>query len=105
MTETWIAEDVPAYLVFKDARRPQTDEDAAMSAAQTVVRVSTRDAAALAMRDHLYKIANMSHKQYDNESPMHRAAGDMFDASRDAVLDPGLTLRIWGRVYRIRKEN
>jgi hypothetical protein len=101
---TYIAEDIPAYMLHPDERRPMTDEDAAMSAPRTLGKGLTRTEAARVVADHLHGIANMRHVQMAGESPMYRAAATMFEASDATHSDTGLTLRIWGRVYRIRKE-
>jgi hypothetical protein len=105
MTETWIAEDVPAYLIFKEERRPMTDYDAAMSARHIIAKAADRTAAARAMADHLHSTANIRHVQLGGESDMYRAAAEMFEASGSTRSDTAPMLRIWGRVYRIRKES
>lgn len=105
MTEAWIAEDVPAYSVFKEERSPMNDYDAAMSAARLVAKEQTRLVAARAMAQYLLNVANLRHVGTGGESDMYRAAAEMFQASGNTRSDTAPMLRIWGRVYRIRKES
>jgi hypothetical protein len=102
---TYTAENIPAYMLHPDERRPMTDEHAAMSAPVILGKGLSRQEAVRALGDCLHGIANMRHVQMAGESQMYRSAAAMFEASADARDDTGLTLRIWGRIYRIREED
>jgi hypothetical protein len=101
----YTAEDIPSYLLHPDERRPMDDETAAMSAPVILGKGLSRVLAVRLIADRLHDSANMRHVQMAGESAMYRAAAAMFEASAHTHSDTGLTLRIWGRIYRIREEN
>jgi len=96
-TGEWIAEDVPWYLIDKDAERPWRDEDMAMSATQRLAVRDTELHAREALSNHLMSISRYGHVIRGGESETYEQAAVL-------VLRPGYGgIRIHGRYYRVRK--
>lgn len=92
----WVAESVPAYLVFKD----ETPPDVPGMGTITILRHPARKSAAAAMAHHFRGLS----RRQPMVSAMLHAAGDAFAAS--ARCDPSVApvIRIKDRVYRIRQD-
>lgn len=96
MTETWAAENIPAYQFDGSSRRPTTDEHAAMSAPIVVVRDVSEYTArtmliAYAIRDRSYA------ERYGSGDAYTRAITDIESGAN--------MVRVGGRAYRLRDVN
>lgn len=92
----WVAESVPAYLVFKDEEPPAVPGVGAI----TILRHRARKTAAGAMCNYLHHLGRRQRPL----SALLGATGDAFSAS--ARCDPSLApvVRIGDRVYRLRQD-
>ncbi|GGU40414.1 hypothetical protein [Streptomyces violascens] len=95
-TSVWVAESVPARLVFEG----QETAGDALSAPVVVLRHRARKSAARAMAHHLYVLGS----RRPELKAMVQAAGDMFAASASCDPASAPVLCINGRVYRLRQE-
>ena len=93
MTNTWRAEDIPAYQIDGSGRRPMTDEDAAMSAPNVLVKDTTREDAQAQLLAHLTTNREYA-KRYNEGEPYTQAMG--------ALTDGASMVRVGGRAYRSR---
>jgi hypothetical protein len=98
VTVMWIAEDLPAHRVFVNEQPPPDGG----GPARIIIEHRSRKSAGRAMGHYLRKLAKIH--QVNGEFGMFHAAADMFAASGSTAAHTGLTLRIRGRVYRVRKE-
>lgn len=94
---SWIAEDVPWYLVQPDLRRPSmTDEDVAMSAPRRLGEFATRGEAQAAVADDLEVSSHFNFIVRGGEREKYVLAAEAILAGVDGV-------QIHGRYYRVRE--
>lgn len=93
MTNTWRAEDIPAYQIDGSGRRPKTDIDAAMSMPNVLVKDATREDAHARLLAHLTTNREYA-KRYNEE--------DTYTQAMEAIADGANMVRVGGRAYRIR---
>jgi hypothetical protein len=96
MTQSWAAEDLPAYMfVPREDRRPMTDEDAAMSAPSKIDEGTDEKGARAALAGRLRLSSTYRFISQAGESPMYLEAAAEILAGARAV-------QVHGRVYRVR---
>lgn len=95
---SWIAEDVPWYLVAGSAKDvpPMTDEDRAMSAPRRFGEFATRGEAQAAVADDLEMSSHFRFIVRGGEREKYVLAAEAILAGVDGV-------RIHGRYYRVRE--
>lgn len=93
---TYIAEDVPWYMIDKSIEAPWRDEDVAMSAPTAIHTGEDEEHARGKIAMHLLNVSEMDHVWRSGNPQMYVSAANFF-------LRGGDGLRISGRYYRIRE--
>lgn len=93
---TYIAEDVPWYMVDSSVEKPWRDEDRAMSAPIIVCPATSEEEARSKLAMRLLEISEYNF--------VKREGGDlMYVSAANFILRGGDGVRISGRYYRIRE--
>lgn len=93
---TYIAENVPWYMVDSSIEKPWRDEDVAMSAPVVYYTGDSEEEARDAMSNALLDISMFGFVKRSGESGIYVNASDFIISGGDGV-------RIFGRYYRIRE--
>lgn len=95
MSNTWVAEDLPAYMFLPTLRHPMTDENAAMSAPSYHARDVSEDEARAALSRHLHMLSHLKITGMNNDDHWYRAAALEIENGARMV-------RVRQRVFRLR---
>lgn len=94
---SWIAEDVPWYMIDKSVDRPWRDEDVAMSAPRRLGKVDREDEARTLAVEDITECAHYNHVARAGETEMYLAQAEKI-ASGEAD-----GVKIHGRYWRVRE--
>jgi len=103
-TGTWIAEDIPMYLI-DGKNAPSTDEGYGMTAQREHGRNLSYTDALEMMAGKLREIADLEMIRRDRTEGFYRAAAQLFLSAADSVggfYPVEFGLQIYGRFYRVR---
>ena len=93
---SWIAEDVPWYMIDKSVRGPRTDEDAGMSAPVRLGEYATEQEARQAVAGHLEEISTFNFIVRGGER-------ELFLNAAQTILQGAYGIRIHGRYHTVRE--
>lgn len=95
MSDTWIAEDLPAYMFNPGLRKPMSDESAQMSAPFRHAEKVTETMARSALVAHLFKLSLLRTVAENNDAHWYVAASREIETGASMV-------RVRQRVFRLR---
>ena len=104
-TGTWIAEDVPMYMIDNRENKPRRDEDVTMSAPISLGKHLSYTGALIKVAEHLESIAKLRITGREKTETFYRTAAQLFLAADETVgsyYPLTFGLQIHGRFYRVR---